>query len=98
MEGDSFAQEVKSMYKSLPNTPWVVLAKSFLKNLDTENIKDSDHPSSKDGYRSVFYGDHRRTQKERVTQLTNIHEFTLALDNMLDTDKELQTDTNALSS
>ena len=90
MEADSFAQEVKSMYKTLPNTPWVVIAKSFLKNLDTENIKDSDHPSSKDGYRSVFYGDRRRPKKERVTQLTNIHEFTLALANMLDTDKELQ--------
>ena len=90
MEMDSFAQEVKSMYRTMPNVPWVVLAKSFMKNLDTENISDPDHPCSKDGYRSVFYGDRNRPWNERVTQIRDIHELTLALANMLHTDVELQ--------
>ena len=65
MEGYSFAQETKSMYKTLTAVPCVVLAKSFLKCLDTENIKEPLHPraSDEEKTRSVFYGDRHRPRK-----------------------------------
>ena len=92
MPGDLFVREISSRDKSFPAVAWIPLAKGFLKCLDTENIKDRLHPlaSEKDGTRSVFKGDRHRPREERVTSLTNIHEFTLALASMLEADEELR--------
>ena len=80
MPGDEFVRELATRESSFLAIKWIALAKGFLKCLDTENIRDPDHPrTGADGTRSVFKGDNHRPTSERVTSLTNIHEFTLAL-------------------
>ena len=90
MKEDIFVLAVLNRYKTFTNVPWIALSKSFLKCLDTENIRDPLHPLAKKGYRTVFKGDSHRPRDERATSLTDTHEFTLALANMLNTDKELR--------
>ena len=86
---DQIVQEVQSRYSTFTAIPWTTLAKGFLTCLDTENIYDPLHPyANKEGHRTVYKG-HRETH-ERVSCITNTHEFTLALAEMLEKDKELR--------
>ena len=77
MKEDSFAQEVKTSYGTFMNVPWTIIAKAFLKNLDTPKTSGTaiiqNQRMDIDQCFMETAGDQRRRESLRWRTSMNLH-------------------------